>query len=120
MREPYSFGSQMAKVRVSSYRHKYRLSLRPSGDSLVEETSTKRWEQMSEEQGEHVADLGLGAAGVGLAKEAIVRVAPSIWGKAKMWWQGDLLLVLGPERAGKTSFMNYLQYGVLRVEQDTA
>jgi hypothetical protein len=36
------------------------------------------------------------------------------------WATGHEVLVVGPARAGKTSFVEYLQYGILEKEQETA
>jgi hypothetical protein len=46
-------------------------------------------------------------------------VIPWIVNKGKMWWYGKQIIVVGPKRTGKTSFLDYLELGILRAEQRT-
>jgi hypothetical protein len=62
----------------------------------------------------------VGAAEGAIIKGIFERVAPHGIEWIKTLWSGKTLLVLGPERTGKTSFLDYLQYGLLRQEQPTA
>jgi hypothetical protein len=47
---------------------------------------------------------------------------PAMSGLARLYTRitGNEILILGPARAGKTSFSEYLQYGLLEPEQETA
>jgi len=46
-------------------------------------------------------------------------IFPWIFGKVQMWATGKTVIVVGPSRSGKTSFLDYLELGILRVEQQT-
>lgn len=59
-----------------------------------------------------------------IAAEIVVDLVarPAMSGLARLhtWVAGDEVLILGPQRAGKSSFSEYLQYGILEPEQETA
>ena len=59
-----------------------------------------------------------------IAAEIIVDLVarPALSGFARLYTRiaGNEVLILGPQRAGKTSFSEYLQYGILEPEQETA
>jgi GTPase SAR1 family protein len=59
------------------------------------------------------------AIGVKLGIEVLKRTAPSGLARVRTWLTGHEVLVVGPPRAGKTSFVEYLQYGILEPEQET-
>ena len=61
-----------------------------------------------------------GAIGLKVAIDLVKRPAMSGVARVHTWLTGHEVLVLGPARAGKTSFVDYLQYGVLEPEQETA
>lgn len=61
-----------------------------------------------------------GAIGVKLGIEVLKRTAPSGLVRVRTWLTGHEVLVVGQPRAGKTSFVEYLQYGILEPEQETA
>jgi len=59
-----------------------------------------------------------------IAAEIIIDLVarPAMSGLARLhtWIAGNEVLILGPPRAGKSSFSEYMQYGILEPEQDTA
>jgi hypothetical protein len=61
-----------------------------------------------------------GAIGLKIAIDLVKRPAMSGLARVHSWLTGHEVLVVGPARAGKTSFVEYLQYGVLEPEQETA
>ena len=63
--------------------------------------------------------IEIGAIGVSVGVELIKRTAPSGIAVVRTWIGGQKVLILGPARAGKTSFYDYLRYGVLEHEQET-
>jgi hypothetical protein len=54
------------------------------------------------------------------AKLVIKHVVPKVTDYGKMLWSGRKFLILGPARSGKTSFLDYLEYLILRPERQTA
>ena len=60
-----------------------------------------------------------GAIGLKVAIDLVKRPATSSLARVHTWLTGHEVLVLGPARAGKTSFVDYLQYGVPEPEQET-
>jgi GTPase SAR1 family protein len=54
-----------------------------------------------------------------IAKTAITQVTPSVVNYLKTWWVNHNIIVLGPARVGKTSFLDYLRHGILLQEQPT-
>ena len=61
-----------------------------------------------------------GAIGLKIALDLVKRPASSGLARVHSWLTGHEVLVLGPARAGKTSFVDYLQYGVLEPQQETS
>jgi len=57
---------------------------------------------------------GLEEALIGQVAE---RVIPSGINYVKAWWSGKRMLILGPARSGKTSFINYLESDILFPER---
>jgi GTPase SAR1 family protein len=55
-----------------------------------------------------------------LGIDLVARPAQRGLARLTTWAAGHEVLVLGPARAGKTSFAEYLQYGILEKEQETA
>jgi len=66
----------------------------------------------------------MAAESAAIAAEIVVDLVarPAMSGLARLhtWITGNELLILGPARAGKSSFSEYLQYGILEPEQETA
>src|SRR5436853_4470347 len=65
---------------------------------------------------------GVETAGATLLKigvAVIQRVAPSGIALIKSWLKGKEVLVIGQARAGKTTFIDYLQYGLFEDEKET-
>lgn len=60
-----------------------------------------------------------GAIGIKVAIDLIKRPALTGLARVHTWLAGKDVLVLGPARAGKSSFRDYFQYGVLEPEQET-
>jgi GTPase SAR1 family protein len=60
-----------------------------------------------------------GAIGLKVAIDLVKRPAMSGLARVHTWLTGHEVLVLGPARAGKTSFVDYLRYGVLEPAQQT-
>jgi len=54
---------------------------------------------------------------VGVA--VIQRAAPKGISLIKAWFKGKLVIVVGQARAGKTTFLDYLQYGFFSDEKET-
>ena len=63
---------------------------------------------------------GAGAALVEVGLWAIDRAAPRGLAFVRSWMRGRQILVVGPPRAGKTTFIDYLQYGLFEPEKHTA
>jgi GTPase SAR1 family protein len=61
-----------------------------------------------------------GAIGLKVAIDLVKRPAMTGLARVHTWLTGNEVLILGPARAGKTSFVEYLRYGVLEPEQETA
>ena len=57
------------------------------------------------------------AALVKLSVGVIERAIPSGFALIKSWVKGKEILVLGPSRAGKTTFIDYLQHGLFDAEK---
>jgi GTPase SAR1 family protein len=49
----------------------------------------------------------------------IQRAAPKGLELIKSWWKGKTILVVGQDRSGKTTFVDYFQYGLFEDEKDT-
>lgn len=65
---------------------------------------------------------GAEAAGATLLKVGVAviqRVAPTGIALIKSWIKGKEVLVIGQARAGKTTFIDYLQYGLIEDEKHT-
>ncbi len=62
-----------------------------------------------------VAESVIAKAGVGV----IQRVAPSGIARLRAWWHGKKVLVIGQGRAGKTTFIRYMRYGILHDAGDS-
>jgi len=60
-----------------------------------------------------------GAIGLKLALDMVQRPAMTGLARVHTWLTGNEVLILGPARAGKTSFVDYLRYGVMEPEQET-
>jgi hypothetical protein len=60
-----------------------------------------------------------GAIGLKIAIDLVKRPAMNGLARVHTWMTGHEVLVLGPARAGKTSFVDYLRYGVLEPAQET-
>jgi hypothetical protein len=54
-----------------------------------------------------------------LGKEVAERLIPKGVELLQSWWSGRRLLILGPARAGKTSFLKYLESDILFPERPT-
>jgi hypothetical protein len=57
---------------------------------------------------------------IAVARVVIDRAAPAGLKLVRSWIHGKTIVVAGPARSGKTTFMNYLQYGVFEHAQETA
>jgi putative ribosome biogenesis GTPase RsgA len=65
-------------------------------------------------------DPAIAAAAVVKAGLSLLeRTAPAGLGRIRSWWKGKTILVLGQARAGKSTFLDYLQHGIFEEEQDT-
>jgi hypothetical protein len=66
----------------------------------------------------------LGEEGGAIAAEVILdlvaRPTLNTLARVHTWVTGSEVLILGPARAGKSSFSEYIQYGLLEPEQETA
>ena len=60
------------------------------------------------------------AAGGTIVKVVIEHAAPAGIAVVKSWLKGKTLMVVGPSRAGKSTFVNYLQFGIFQHEQETS
>lgn len=58
------------------------------------------------------------AAGT-VVKLAIERAAPAGIARVRAWLTGKTIVVVGPPRAGKTTFVEYLQYGIFQHADET-
>lgn len=47
-------------------------------------------------------------------------VAPKGFELIKSWWKGKTILIVGQDRAGKTTFIDYFQHGLFEDEKDTS
>ena len=54
-------------------------------------------------------------AGIGMLQ----RTAPTGLAYVRKWWKGKRILILGDRRAGKSSFLDYFQYGIFEEERET-
>lgn len=50
---------------------------------------------------------------------AVISKAPTGLQIIKSWWKGKTILIIGQERAGKTTFLDYFQHGIWGEERDT-
>lgn len=50
---------------------------------------------------------------------AIIVKAPRGLEIIKSWWKGETILIIGQERAGKTTFLDYFHYGLWGDERET-
>lgn len=64
--------------------------------------------------------VDIGAIGVSVGVDLLKRTAPSGLAVVRTWLGGRRVLILGPPRAGKTSFSEYLRFGILEPEHETA
>jgi len=62
---------------------------------------------------------GEGAIAAEVILDLVARPAMNGLARVHTWFTGKEVLILGPARAGKSSFSEYLQYGLLEPEQDT-
>jgi len=60
-----------------------------------------------------VSAIEIGAAGT-VVKLAVERGAPAGLAIVRSWFTGKTLVVVGPPRAGKTTFVRYVQYGIFQ------
>ena len=63
-----------------------------------------------------MAANGGGAIALKVGGEVIKRLAPGVLARIGAWARGKEILVLGPRRAGKSSFVEFLQHGILEDE----
>jgi hypothetical protein len=56
---------------------------------------------------------------IAIARVVIERAAPAGMKLLRSWVQGKTIVVAGPARSGKTTFMNYLQFGAFEHVQET-
>jgi hypothetical protein len=63
---------------------------------------------------------GEGAIAAEVILDLVARPAINGIARVHTWVTGNEILILGPARAGKSSFSEYLQYGLLEPEQETA
>lgn len=61
-------------------------------------------------------DYGLTIAKI--AGTVITRAAPSGLKLVKSWWYGKKVILIGQSRAGKTTFLDYFQYGLFEDEKE--
>ncbi len=66
-----------------------------------------------------VTGVETAAAGT-IVKVVIEHAAPAGIAVIKSWLKGKTLMVVGPSRAGKSTFVNYLQFGIFQHEQETS
>lgn len=59
------------------------------------------------------------AVAIKLGMEMFKRVTPKGIARISTWIRGKELLIIGQPRAGKTTFVDYLRYGILEDEHDT-
>jgi len=59
------------------------------------------------------------AAVVKAGVEFLSRTVPSGIAAVRHWWKGRTILVVGQSRAGKSTFIDYLRYGIFKEEKDT-
>lgn len=59
------------------------------------------------------------AALVKVGLEFLHRTAPTGIAFVRHWWKGRKILVVGQSRAGKTTFLDYFQFGLFADEKDT-
>lgn len=59
------------------------------------------------------------AVALKLGVSVVTRVAPAGFALVRSWLRGKELLVIGQPRAGKTTFVDYLQHGLFEDEKDT-
>lgn len=60
-----------------------------------------------------------GATLIKVGMSLIERVVPRGIGVVRSWLKGKTIAVVGPARAGKTTFIDYLQYGLFEDEKET-
>lgn len=60
-----------------------------------------------------------GAELAGPVAEEIIRLLPKGFALLRSWWAGKEILIVGQARAGKTTFREYLQYGLFDDEKPT-
>ena len=53
------------------------------------------------------------------AVDVVVRAVPRGFSRVKSWWLGKEILIIGQARAGKTTFRDYLEYGIFEDERET-
>lgn len=66
-----------------------------------------------------MAGIETGATLLKVGVTMIQRAAPSGIALLKSWFKGKEILIVGQKRAGKTTFIDYLQYGLFEDEKDT-
>lgn len=66
-----------------------------------------------------MSDPATGALALKVALEVVKRVPTSGLARARDFFVGNQLLVVGPPRVGKTSFVDYLRHGIILDEKDT-
>ncbi|MGH3157220.1 MAG: hypothetical protein ACRDNF_11675, partial [Streptosporangiaceae bacterium] len=54
--------------------------------------------------------------GIALVKVVIERGAPAGLGVIRSWLHGQTIMVVGPTRAGKSTFVSYLRFGIFQEE----
>lgn len=64
------------------------------------------------ERGEEMVDAG-GVLAVKVGVQLLTRVAPTGLAWVSTWYKGKRIAIVGQPGAGKTSFLRYMQYGVL-------
>jgi GTPase SAR1 family protein len=64
------------------------------------------------------AEAGVGASIVKVGVAVIQRAAPSGIALLKSWLKGKEVLIVGQARAGKTTFVEYLRYGLFEDEKE--
>jgi hypothetical protein len=62
---------------------------------------------------------GAGAAVLKVGVTLMERHVPHGLALFRAWWRGKTILIVGQQRAGKTTFVDYLRYGVFGDEKDT-
>ncbi len=66
-----------------------------------------------------MAGIEAGATLLKVGVAVIQRIAPSGIALFKSWLKGKEIMIVGQARSGKTTFVDYLQYGLFEDEKDT-